>query len=50
MLQLVDFNFLSPARNPAGAPGRRTQLRTVLVFPKVAALAGDRLLNIQAIE
>lgn len=50
MLQLVDFNVLSPAHNPAGAPGQRSQLRTVLLFPEVAALAGDQLLNIQAIE
>lgn len=41
MVQLVDFRFLSPARSPAGALGLRTRLRTVLVFPEVAALAGN---------
>lgn len=41
----MDLGFLPSARSPAEVLG--TWCRTVLMFPKQAALAGIRLLNIR---
>lgn len=43
----MDFGFLPSARNPAGVLGLGTWCRIVVMFPKQAALAGIRPLNIR---